>query len=104
MMQVNRPGGQEVQELEAAELARTLLWQQKMLAFDGNTLQQVIDEFSRYTSLNLTIADAETASIRVGGYFRSDDIAGLLTSLEDNFAISVEQVAANTFELRKNRQ
>ena len=103
VLQVNRPGIQEIQEIETAEIARRLLWQQKMLAFDGNTLQQVIDEFSRYTSFNLLIADAETASIRVRGYFRSDDIAGLLTSLEENFAISVKQVAANTFELRQNR-
>ena len=103
-MQVNRPGGQEIQEIETAEVARRLLWQQKMLAFDGNTLQQVIDEFSRYTSFNLIISDAETASIRVGGYFRSDDIAGLLTSLEENFAISVKQVATNTFELQKNQR
>ena len=104
LLQVNRPGGQEIQEIETAEVARRLLWQQKMLAFDGNTLQQVIDEFSRYTSFNLIISDAETASIRVGGYFRSDDIAGLLTSLEENFAISVKQVATNTFELQKNQR
>ena len=101
LLQVSRPDKQDIMEVETAEIARRLLWQQKMLAFNGNTLQQVIDEFSRYTRFNLLIADAETASIRVGGYFRSDDIAGLLTSLEDNFAISVEQVAANTFELRK---
>ena len=104
VLQLSRPGRQEVQEIEMAEVARRLLWQQKMLAFDGNTLQQVIDEFNRYTSFNLLIADADTASIRVGGYFRSDDIAGLLTSLEENFAISVKQVAANTFELRKSQQ
>ena len=103
VLQVSRPGRQEIREIERAEIARRLLWQQKMLAFDGNTLQQVIDEFSRYTSFNLHIADAETASIRVGGYFRSDDITGLLTSLEENFAISIKQVAANTFELQKNQ-
>lgn len=102
LLQLSRQDRQEIQEIETAEIARRLLWQQKMLAFDGNTLQQVIDEFSRYTNFNLLVADAETASIRVGGYFRSDDIAGLLTSLEENFAITVEQVAANTFELRKD--
>ena len=104
LLHVNRPDIQKIHGIETAEIARRLLWQQKMLAFDGNTLQQVIDEFSRYTSVHLLIADAETASIRVGGYFRSDDIAGLLTSLEENFAISVEQVAANTFELQKNQR
>ena len=103
VLQVGRTDRQEIREIETAEIARRLLWQQKMLAFNGNTLRQVIDEFSRYTNLSLVIADAETASIRVGGYFRSDDVAGLLTSLEENFAISVSQVAENTFELRKSR-
>ena len=102
MMQV-QPAKQEIKEIETAELARKLLWQQKMLAFDGDTLQQVVDEFSRYTTFKILIADAETASIRVGGYFRSDNIAGLLTSLEENFAISIRQTTVDTFELRKNR-
>jgi transmembrane sensor len=99
--QVSRPGMPEIKEIEPQEMARKLLWQQKMLAFDGNTLQEVVDEYSRYTPFTIRIVDAETAAIRVGGYFRSDDVAGLLTSLEDNFSISVKQTDANSFELQK---
>lgn len=99
--QLNESGNKEIREIKAEEIARKLLWQQRMLAFDGDTLEQVVDEFSRYTSFKISIADAETAAIRVGGYFRSDDIAGLLTSLEDNFSISVAQTAADSFELQK---
>jgi transmembrane sensor len=99
--QVNEPGTTEIREIAPREMARKLLWQQKMLAFDGNTLQEVVDEYSRYTPFTIHIADAETAAIRVGGYFRSDDIAGLLTSLEENFSISVTQTAANSFELKR---
>jgi transmembrane sensor len=98
------PGVQEIRELDPQALARKLLWQQKILAFDGNTLQEVVDEYSRYTPLKITIADAETANIRVGGYFRSDNIAGLLTSLEQNFAISVRQTASNSFVLQRSKR
>jgi transmembrane sensor len=101
MMHLGGPDKREVIKIETEKIARKLLWQQYMLAFDGDTLDQVIDEFSRYVNFRIEIADAETASIKVGGYFRSDDLAGLLTSLEDNFAISVEQTAPDAFKLAK---
>lgn len=103
MVRVGEPGNAEVKDIEPDQIARKLLWQQKMLAFNGETLQEVIDEFSRYTNFKLDIADSETAAIRVGGYFRSNDIAGLFTSLEDNFAISVKQATADSFVLQKSR-
>ncbi len=99
--QVTQPGAAEIKEIEPQEMARKLMWQQKMLVFDGNTLQEVVDEYSRYTPFTIRIADVETATIRVGGYFRSDDVAGLLSSLEDNFAISVTPTGANSFELKR---
>ena len=90
----------QVQEYAPEVIARRMLWQKSMLAFNGESLQEVVDEFERYTNFNLQIADAETAAIRVGGYFRSGDVPGLLTSLENNFSISVEQVSSDTFLLR----
>ena len=89
-----------VQEYEPEVIARRMLWQESMLAFNGESLQGVVEEFERYTNINLEIADAETAAIRVGGYFRSGDVPGLLTSLENNFSVSVEQVSSDTFLLR----
>ncbi len=96
-------GVSKIEEIDEAQIARKLLWQQKMLAFSGDALEDVIQEFSRYTTVQIHIADEETESIRVGGYFRSDDIAGLLTSLQENFDISAEQTAMNRFTLRKKR-
>jgi len=104
LVRISRQGTETIKQINPGEIARKLLWQQKMLAFEGDTLQQVIDEFSRYTTLKIRIADTETASIRVGGYFRSDDIAGLMTSLQENFEISVEQTAVGHFTLQKRRQ
>jgi transmembrane sensor len=101
---INELGQQEIMEIEQNEIARRLLWRQKMLAFNGETLREVIDEFSRYTTLKIDIVDAETAAIRVGGYFRSDDIASLLTSLENNFAITVNQTSADSFTLKKSQE
>ena len=97
-------GLDEIITTSADGFSRKLLWRQNMLAFDGDTLQHVVDEFSRYSNIEISIADAETAAIRVGGYFRSDDIDGLLTSLEENFSISVFRTAANRFELKREKR
>lgn len=104
LIQVDNSGTPEIKDVDPDHIAHTLLWQQKMLAFDGETLKEVINEFSRYTNLKLVVADAKTADIRVGGYFRSDDISGLLTSLDENFNISVEQIGVDTFSLQKKTE
>ena len=104
MAQINESGQQEIKEIEQDQIARKLLWQQKMLVFNGETLREVIDEFSRYTTLKLNIVDEKTAAIRVGGYFRSDDIASLLTSLEANFALTVKQTSPDSFTFEKSEE
>ena len=91
-----------VQSVKPEEIAKVLMWQQRMLAFNGETLEEVIAEFSRYTQAEIRIVDEETAAIRVGGYFRSDDLPGIMKSLEENFEISVEQQSPNQFVLSKS--
>jgi transmembrane sensor len=95
-------GGQaQVQELDRAVIARRLLWQQRMLGFDGEPLAEVVEEFGRYTHFRVEIADEETAGIRVGGYFRSDDFPSFLTSLKTNFDLVVEQTAPDVFRVSR---
>jgi transmembrane sensor len=103
VVQVGPSKPYRIQDINPDQIARKLLWQQKMLAFNNDPMQKVINEFSRYTNLKLVIADQETAAIRVGGYFRSDDIPGLFTSLEENFSIAVTQTAADTFLLQERK-
>lgn len=103
-IKVTSAGQETVNEIKPDQLARKILWRKKMLAFDGERLDKVVREFSRYSDVKLQIADARTAAIHVGGYFRSDDVAGLLTSLENNFSISVKQTGADTFRLQKKPQ
>ncbi len=88
-----------VQSVKPEEIAKVLMWQQRMLAFNGESLKEVIAEFSRYTEAEIHIADDRTAAIRVGGYFRSDDLPGIMKSLEENFEISVEQQSPDYYVL-----
>lgn len=78
-----------VESIETDEIARRLFWRQGMLAFEGQPLEQVIEEFSRYTTVEIQIASDELRGIRVGGYFDSNDLAGMLTALQSNFGVEV---------------
>jgi len=96
IQQAQRP---RVKTVQPEQIAQALMWQQRMLVFNGEALAEVVAEFSRYTKAQIEIADAEAAAIRVGGYFRSDDLDGMLKSLVDNFGIQVEQPDTQHFVL-----
>src|SRR5690606_38498455 len=61
-------------------------WQRGMLSFDGEPLEAVLAEMSRYTTVEL-VADESIRDVRVGGYFRAGDVDGLLFALRESFGI-----------------
>lgn len=101
MVKIDKNNKTYLSNINAEQVAQVLMWQKKMLAFNGEPLRDVIKEFGRYTEIELLIADKETADIRVGGYFRSNDLKGLLRSLHDNFDISSKQINQSTFLLSR---
>lgn len=93
----------QVQTLSASEIEKDLAWQQGMLIFNGEPLTQVLAEIQRYNAVNFApIADDNMANIKVSGYFKTDDINGLLQSLNYNFAISYHKLNSNTFVLSRS--
>jgi transmembrane sensor len=58
-----------------------------MIVISDDTLDSVINEFSRHTQQKMLLADKKLGDIRVAGYFRLGDIDGLLLALEQNFGI-----------------
>lgn len=93
---------ESVTTVAPAALSRKLLWQQGMLAFEDELLDQVIKEFSRYSDTNIVIANAELRNIRVDGYFNAEDVAGMLDSLRANFGIQVEYLNDSTIALNRS--
>jgi transmembrane sensor len=93
----------KVESIETQEVARRLSWRQGMLAFDGESLEQVIDVFGRYTTVDIQIASDDIRDIRVGGYFDTGDLAGMLTALESNFGIDVTYVGPDQVLLTSSR-
>lgn len=89
------------QTLSDSAIEKELAWQQGMLIFDGEPLSQVLSEVQRYNSVSfMPIAD-DIADLKISGYFKSNDINGLLQSLNYNFAIDYQKVSNNTFSLNR---
>ncbi|MDX2275607.1 MAG: FecR domain-containing protein [Hyphomonadaceae bacterium] len=74
--------GAEVVPIAAEVIPRRLAWQDHMLAFDGETLNQAIAEVSRQTGWTFELADPALGEMRVGGYVAADPEAfiGLVSS------------------------
>jgi transmembrane sensor len=89
------------QTLSIAAMEKELAWQQGMLIFDGESLSQVLSEVQRYNSVKFMPIDKNIADLKISGYFKSNDINGLLKSLSYNFAINYQKINNNTFVLSR---
>jgi transmembrane sensor len=72
-----------------------LAWQQGALIFEGETLEQVIAEISRYTKKELVIADPSIKDTLVGGHYKTDNIDRLLLTLSIGFELQLEHTDNN---------
>ncbi len=88
-----------VKRVSLDQVQRDLAWQQGMLIFDGEPLSKALSEISRYTSSRFEVTDPQISQVKVSGYFKANDIDGLLASLKSNFNISHSKGANSTILL-----
>jgi transmembrane sensor len=81
-----------VQTVSDAEMEVELAWRNGLLIFDDDPLEEVVAEISRYTPMRIVIADSAIRDLRIGGYFRVNDVPAILTSMEKGFGLHVERV------------
>ena len=82
----------QVRKIAPEEVAVDLSWREGNLIFQGETLEEAIDEISRYTSVEFEILDDRIRAVRVAGLFKAGDINGLLLTLQENFQIPSQRV------------
>jgi transmembrane sensor len=70
-----------------------------MLVFTGEPLDEALAEVSRYTTTTFEIDDDALTKIKVAGYFKANDIDGLLKSLSSNFNIQFEKINNTSIRL-----
>ena len=82
---------QAANAVEPVDAARELAWREGMLVFEGEPLESVVEELSRYTEARFVILDDSIRTRRVGGYFRTDDVEALLDVLEQGLSVDVRR-------------
>lgn len=88
-----------IETIDEAELSQRLSWRDGLLIFNGDSLEQVVDEISRYSPLTIEIADPALKAIRIGGQFRIGDIDTMLISLETNFNLRIIRHRPNHIQI-----
>ena len=87
---------QELQEIERDQLQPDevevkLAWRVGMLVFQGDSLETVLQEVSRYTTVKLE-AEESIRNIQIEGLFFAGDIDGLLVAMEKNFNVTSQRI------------
>ena len=90
-----------VENIELQEIEKKLSWRDGILIFEGDRLQDVVKEVSRYTPTKIIILDNETRNLKIGGYFRAGEIVPMLDTFEQSFSIEVEQISENLVYLSR---
>jgi transmembrane sensor len=75
-------------QMRVANVERTFAWRERRLVFDGEPLEAVVEEFNRYNSPPLVIADPRLRGQRISGVFGANDPGSLL-----DFLIKVDHIA-----------
>lgn len=81
------------------ELDEELAWQQGMIVFNGETLNEALREVSRYTDVQFEIVNDHVGELLVAGYFKAGDVENLLASLSYNFGVEYEFRATNSVQI-----
>jgi len=87
-----------VRNLLLKDVTRKLAWTAGHLAFQGETLNDAVQEFNRYNQRQIGIADPSIMTVQVGGSFRTTDLDSFIAALPE-LGIRV-QVGDNNGDIR----
>jgi len=82
-------GAYAVVPVSAEQVSSELAWREGAIVFDGEPLSQAIAEIGRYTEARIVVSDVRTASLPVGGRFRTNDVQGFLDGLQAALPVAV---------------
>lgn len=92
--------GATVVQIAAEVIPRRLAWQEHMLAFDGETLNEAIAEVSRQTGWRFELDDPSLGEMRVGGYVRADPEA-FIQLMSSSLGLEAERTGERNVLLRR---
>jgi transmembrane sensor len=83
------------------EIDRMLAWREGAIALDGQTLGEAAGEFNRYNAKHILIVDDATSRLRLGGYFRTDDLNGFVAAVVKTFPVKATRTSADEIVLSR---
>jgi transmembrane sensor len=84
---------EQVKLLVKRQIEEKLSWRQGLLVFKNESLQQIVDEVSRYTELEIIIPERKSRELKVGGIFKVGDTEAMFEALREGFGIHVQYVS-----------
>ena len=90
---------ESVNTMDERELKRRQSWRDGLLVFSGETLEQVVEEISRYTTVSIEITDPQVRQIQIGGRFKAGDLDNMFMALEANFGLEVNRLSYHRAQL-----
>jgi transmembrane sensor len=79
-----------VRRVPPNDISRKLAWTAGHLAFQGETLDDAVQEFNRYNQRQITIADPSIVHVQVGGTFLATDPDSFIAALQHSFGLQVQ--------------
>lgn len=96
---------QQVESIDVVDetaLDRKLDWQDGMLSFKGEPLENVVAELGRYTDTTIEITDPRLKSQKIVAYYRVGEIETMFDALQLMDNIEVERVSARHVRLYRS--
>ena len=100
----NQKAVQAIEHVEDAEMQRRLAWQQGLLIFSGEPLEEVVAQISRYTDTKIIIKSEEAKALRIGGQFQVADTKAIFSALEQGFGLKADYVTSSLVYLSYNKK
>jgi len=89
----------EIQEIDHEDVEQGLSWRRGFLSFNGESLGEVVEEISRYTTVTIEIAGPSLKNIKIGGQLQVGDTESMLDALEANFGLQATRLGYNYVRL-----
>lgn len=90
-----------VQKASTEALDEVSAWRRGEIVFQGAPLGAVVEEYNRYLTRKLVIADPELSRLRLGGRFTNSDPSDFLETLRSSFNVRVIDAGADTIVLTR---
>jgi transmembrane sensor len=90
-----------VQRASAESFDEVSAWRRGEIVFQGAPLGAVVEDYNRYLTKKLVIADPELSKLRLGGRFTNSDPSDFLDTLHSGFGVRAVDAGDNTIILTR---